>query len=145
FAVLIEPADGIDALGHLRHQVDGEGTASRIIVGAEVAARLVHKPVDGWFGLDGLGIDANVLPRLDLRAQVAHSPAVGRHAPGGDEFIAVSPRADAGMGQDFVEAFHASYCMKHPSPKREQGTHLLARRARIETVIYPAPRLCFKA
>ena len=45
-AVLVEPADGVDALLDVRHQVDRARAAGRVVVGAEVAARLVDQPVD---------------------------------------------------------------------------------------------------
>ena len=47
-----------------------------------------------------------LLLRVDLRAEFADDPPVHADAPGRDEFVAVPPRADAGVGEVFVEADH---------------------------------------
>ena len=74
-AVLVEPADGVDALADVRHQVDGQRPAGRVVIGAEVAARLVDQPVDRLFRVpDRLAIDGDaLLARIDLAC-----PARGR-------------------------------------------------------------------
>ena len=49
FAVLVEPAHGVDPLGDLGHQVDGARPAGGVAVGAQVAARFVDEPIDAFF------------------------------------------------------------------------------------------------
>ena len=81
--------------------------AGRIVVGAQVAARLVDQPVDVAFGVERLRRRRRPAgPGSTRRAQFAHHLAVHADAAGEDQFVAVAPRADAGVGQIFVEAFH---------------------------------------
>ena len=106
-ACLIEPADGVNPQAGLRHQIRGEGPACRVVVRAQVAARLVDEPVNKSLGMDRLAVDGDtLLVRIDARAQFADHLAVDRHATGANQLVTVTPRADAGMGQEFVEALH---------------------------------------
>ena len=110
FAVLIEPAHGVDALADVRHEVDGARPAGGIEVGAEVAARLVDQPVDELFGVERLPVHAHGGVRLDARAQLAdHAPTDG-DAAAEDQIFAVPARADTGMRQEFVETIHKDHC-----------------------------------
>ena len=77
------------------------------MIGAEIAARLVQQPINESLGADGMIVDADVVrSRVDLRAKFADDLAVDAHAPGGDQVVAMPPRSDSRMGQEFVEAFH---------------------------------------
>ena len=80
-AVLVEPADGVDALADVRHQIDGPRPAAGIVVGAEVAARLVDQPVDELLAVQRLAIHAHGIAGFDLRAQLADDAAI-RPRPG---------------------------------------------------------------
>ena len=80
--------------------------ACGIVVGTQIAARLVDQPVDVLFALHRLAVDGDALPRLDLRAQFPDSLAVDAHPAGKNQFLAVTPRAKAGVGKVFVETFH---------------------------------------
>ena len=92
----------------MRHEVNGERSAGRIVVGAQIAARLIHQPIDRPLGVNRLPIHADfVLVRLQFAAQLAHRLAVDADPAGGNQFLALSPRADAGMSQYLVQAlFH---------------------------------------
>jgi hypothetical protein len=55
------------------------------------------------FGVDGLAVDGEPLfLGIDLRAELANDGAVDADAAGSDEFLAMPPRADAGVGQDLL-------------------------------------------
>ena len=69
-AVLVESADGVDALADMRHQIDGERPAGRIVIGAQIAARLVDEPVDELFDVQRLAIDADGFAGFDLGAEL---------------------------------------------------------------------------
>ena len=66
-AVLVEPADGVDALIDVRDQVEGQRPAGGVVVGAEVAARLVDRPVDVLLGPDGMVVDGDLVRCPDRR------------------------------------------------------------------------------
>ena len=85
-AVLVEPADRVDALADVRHQIDGQRPAGRIVVGAEVAARLVDQPVDGLFAVQRLAIDAHFLRRVRPWCPARGRPAIDADAAADDEF-----------------------------------------------------------
>ena len=111
FAVLVEPADGVDALRHMRHEIDGARPAGGIVIGAEVAARLVDEPVDRPLDMQRLAIDGDGLfARLDLRAEFAHHLSIDRDTAAHDQFFTVAPGADARVCQKFIETFHNRYC-----------------------------------
>ena len=83
-------------------------------------------------GANGLVVHANVLRRLNLRSQLADDFASDADTAGGDQLIAMPPRADAGMGQDFVEAFHAAIVADIADSfmrRALRGAHASARRA----------------
>ena len=67
FALLIEPAHGVNALIDVRHQIDGPRPAGGIVIGAQVAGRLVDKPVDGAFAVYLLAVDPDLLVGPELR------------------------------------------------------------------------------
>ena len=48
--------------------------------------------------------DLDVIGRTWLRAEIGADAAVDGHAPGGDEFIAMSPRSDARRSEIAVQA-----------------------------------------
>jgi hypothetical protein len=108
-ARLVEAADGVDALLDVRDQVGREGPSGGVVVGAEVAGRLVNHPVDGLLGPHRLVVHRDLLQDgIDLRAEVGDDLAVELDAAGGDQGVAVPPGADAGVREKLVEAFHAS-------------------------------------
>ena len=84
-AGLIQPADRVDALRNMRHQVEYQGPMGGIAVGTEIATGLVDEPVHGPLAADGLAIDRDVLGgRIDLGAELADHAAVHRHPTGLD-------------------------------------------------------------
>src|SRR5207249_1053 len=56
-----------------------------------------------------LSVDGDLLLRgIDAGAKVAHRLSIDTHVAAADQFVALSPRADASVGQVFIEAFHES-------------------------------------
>src|SRR5690348_6338792 len=90
FAVLVESADGVYTLSDLRHQVDGERTAGRIVVRAQEAARLVDEPVDELLGTHRFAVEGHLLLRRDARAQFGDDIAVDRDAASTNELVALT-------------------------------------------------------
>jgi len=76
------------------------------VIGTKIAARLVQQPVDELFGLERHAVDADFLTWGDARAEFAHGSAIDADTAGEDQTLDMPPRADAGMGQEFVEAVH---------------------------------------
>src|SRR5262249_22482011 len=109
FAVFIEPANRVDTLTDMRHQVQHQRPFPGVVIRAEIAARLVHQPVNMPFAMDWAAVNGNVLTRLHACPQIAHNLTVDDHAASGDEIIAMPPGADAGMGEEFVEAVHGGH------------------------------------
>src|SRR5436190_14563886 len=56
--------------------------------------------------MDRLIIHADAPARLDFGAELADDLPIDTDAPGLDDRLALPPRADAGMGQNFMKAFH---------------------------------------
>ena len=107
FAGLINPAHRVNTLRNMRNQVDGEWPAGRIVIGTQIPARLVYQPVHRLFGPQRLAVNANLLFRLNLGAQDAHGLTVHADPARENQLLAMPPRADPGMGQEFVQTLHA--------------------------------------
>jgi hypothetical protein len=58
-AHLVEPADGVDALGDLGEDVEHPGTARGIVVGRDVPLGLEDREVDRLLDLDPLAVDGH--------------------------------------------------------------------------------------
>ena len=69
-------------------------------------ARLVDQPVHEAFAVDRLPVHAYFLIRRDARAQLAHYLPGERDSAGEHQLFAVPSRAQSGMRQIFVDAFH---------------------------------------
>src|SRR5262249_29501853 len=99
----------------MRNQVDGSGPAGGGVIRAQIATRVIQEPVDMALCPDGLAIDADLMGiGVDLGTQVAHLLAVDRHSAREDQFFGMSSRADAGMSQEFVKAFHGDIVQTRP-------------------------------
>ena len=68
-----------------------------------------YAPMAQHTARQGLAVHGDLLRGVHLGAQLAHRPAIDHHPAGRDQPLAVPPRADAGVGQKFVEAFHGGY------------------------------------
>jgi hypothetical protein len=107
-AHLVEPADCVNALRDLRQEVEHPGTARGVVVGRDVALRLVDREIDRTLDLDFLTVDGHGGPgRVDLRAQFADHFAASGHPSLEDQVLASPARADSGMSQDLLEPFGA--------------------------------------
>ena len=81
----------------MRHEIDGQRPASRIMVGTEVAARLVHQPINEMFALQRLLIDRDFLRGgINLDAQLADDDAVHGNAAAANKVVAAAPGTNAG-------------------------------------------------
>jgi hypothetical protein len=128
--VLVETADGVDTLMNVRHQVHGPRPAGGVVVGAQVAARLVDDPIDGPLNLQRLAIDLDLLVLgIDLGAELADDVAVHGDAAAENQLLAVPPRTDASVGQVFVEAFHNGVIVAKGRPGVNAGPNTAARQA----------------
>ena len=76
----------------MRHEIDGQRSAGRIVVGAEITARLIDKPIDEIFTLQRLLIDRHFLGRrINLNAEFADDYAVYGDASAANEVVAAAP------------------------------------------------------
>ena len=108
------------------------------MVGAEVAARLVDQPVDGPLvraaavpstqtacvsGIDRVPSSRTTWPSTLTR-------------PRSDQLLAMPPRADAGMGQEFVETFHIGSIVGQnvPIPRKRLSCEPAGRAAPLSSV-----------
>src|SRR5262249_9031962 len=78
--------------------------ARRVVVGTEVAARLVDRPVDVLLGPDRVVVDVDGdFLRVDASTQVADDFAVDLDAAAGDQVVAVAARPGPARGQAVVQ------------------------------------------
>ncbi len=54
---LVEPADGVDALGDLGQEIENAGATGWVVVGGDVALGLVDREIDGTLDLDLLAVE----------------------------------------------------------------------------------------
>ena len=102
--VLVEPADGVDALGNLGEQVDDARPARWVEVGRNVALGLVDGVIDHRLEPDRLAVDGDPSSGgVDPRAELADDLAVDGDATLEDELLAAAARAQAGVGQHFLK------------------------------------------
>ena len=105
-ALLVEPADRVDALGDLREQVDDQGLAGGVVVGRDVTLGLVDGVIDVPLGVDLLAVDGDDLVlRVDLGPQLPDGLAVDRDSALEDQLLAGAARADPGVGENLLEPF----------------------------------------
>ena len=81
------------------------------MVGAQIAARLVHQPIDRPLGMNRFSVHGDFVGvRIDFGAELANRLTVDANSAGGHQLFALSPRADAGMSQDFMQTlFHVTH------------------------------------
>jgi hypothetical protein len=102
----IEPADAVNALGHLRQQVHHARAAGRVAVGRNIPARFPNGVVDRPLESHGLSIDRDLrAPRVDARSQSTDRLAVDRDASLENELFASPTRCDPCVGQHFLKSF----------------------------------------
>src|SRR5262249_23979878 len=107
FAVLIKPAHGEYTLTDLRHQIERQRPARRVVVRTQVTARLVYQPIDMLLRPDRFTVDFKFLLGTDSCHQLLRVPAVNAHAACQDQPLAMAPRAEPGVGKIFVQTIHA--------------------------------------
>lgn len=66
-------------------EIKGAESALRIMVGTEIATRLVNEPIDRSFGFDFLAINANGVRRgVDANTMFADDTIIDANTPSGD-------------------------------------------------------------
>ena len=102
----VQAAHRIDALRALGVRDEIHHGLLRVRIGhrRDVALWLVHHQIDLLFTLEAGAVEADVVVRFHLDAQFRHDLAVDRHQPGLDEIVGLAARADAGVGNETVEA-----------------------------------------
>jgi hypothetical protein len=112
---VIERADGIDALGKTAQEIAQGATALGIGEGGDNFGRLVENEVDMIFlGFDeAAGSFDLVGGGIGFGAEFGDDLAVDADLAGEDELLGVAARGDAGVGDDFLEAFeHGVFSFK---------------------------------
>ena len=109
FTVIVEAADGIESQApvhpHSFSPFNDRGAAFGIVGGAQDAAGFVGEIGAVRFGLYATAIQGHtLLGRINAGAQFCHRDTVDLYAPGRDQFLAVTARADAGGGKEFLQA-----------------------------------------
>src|SRR5262249_33898790 len=91
---------------HIRHQVDHPRPAARIAIRSDHALGFVDCIIDALAKGKRLAINADFLSfRLDARAQLGDDLAIDLDASAGYEFLTLTAAAEAGGGQDLLQAF----------------------------------------
>src|SRR5688572_3194377 len=106
FAVVVEAANRVDVFAHAMEQVDHRLTTLRIGAGGDDARRLVQQDVAmALRGAQPPAVNADVVgQRVGLDAHFTDRPAVDRDAPFLDQLLGRTPRGDARLRQDLLEA-----------------------------------------
>ncbi len=103
-AHLVEPPDGVDALGDLGQEVEDPGPARGVVVGRDVSLGLVDREVDRPLQMDLLAVHRHGLAGgVDFGPEFLDDLATDRHPPLEDQFLARPTGTDAGMGEDLLE------------------------------------------
>jgi hypothetical protein len=107
-AHLVEPADGIDALGDLGQEVENSRSTRRVVVRRDVPFWLVDREVDRALDLDLLAVDRDRGPgEVNLRPEFADDLAVDRHPALEDQILASPSRPDPRVSQDLLKPLGA--------------------------------------
>src|SRR5439155_18047177 len=135
--LLVEPPDRVEAARALRREVDRPRRALVFGGRADHAARLVEEVIGERRELHELAVDLEALAaRVDLRPELGDGLAVDRDAALLDQLLALAARADAYVGEDFMEAFYRTSPTApaarrgSPSPARALGSPSRAPRRR---------------
>ena len=104
FAVIIEPAHGIDAAFHAVQEIENRGRALRVAGGADHAVGLVERDVDKVLGLaDQLAVDLDVVAlRVGFGTEFDDGLAIDGDAAFEDERFGLAAGGDARGGEDFL-------------------------------------------
>ena len=113
--VVVETADRVDVLAHVRQQVENGRPLLGVLPGRHVAARLVEQDVPVARGdANTLAVHADVVVRrVGPGAELTDRHAVHRHAPVQDERLGGAPRGDAGGGEDLLQAVAGGWLGGH--------------------------------
>jgi hypothetical protein len=107
FAVLVQPTDGKEALGHL-NQLETRRVFGARVLARKVAGRFVQHDIAVTFRDDRPTVHADVGPdRVGLGPQLSHDATVHRHPAGRNQFFARPARTKARLGEDLLQTlFH---------------------------------------
>ena len=105
FAVHVEAPDREDATADRRQQIDDALLLLVARVRAHDTLRLVEQHVDRLFRLQPGAIEAHVvLLRIDAHAELGDELAIDLDTAAADQLVGVAATADAGLGEEVVEA-----------------------------------------
>ena len=104
---VVEAADGINALGKTAKEIAKGFAALGIGERGNHIGRLVHEEISGAFlGFDSMaGSFDFVFGRIRFGAEFGYGFAVDANLSGEDQLLGVAAGSDAGVGDDFLEAF----------------------------------------
>lgn len=105
--MIIEAADGVDALPDAAQMLNDSGAALGIVHGRHHAVGLVHGQIEKLAGgVEELAVDLDVIGgEVGLGAKLGDGFAVDADTAFEDHFLGVAAAGDAGLGDDLLEAF----------------------------------------
>jgi hypothetical protein len=106
--ILVEPADGKEAVWSLGDEIGDAGGAVFGAGGGDVSAGLVDEVVDELFGLDGPSVAGDLVAvGVEAEAELGDDASVDADAAFEDDLLAVAAASDAGGGEELMESlFH---------------------------------------
>jgi hypothetical protein len=112
FGVVVETADGIDALAHALDQIDDRAATLRVFDGSHHFLRFVQEEVAMRFRFgDELPVDFDVIDAgSGFRPELGDDAAVHRHPPFPDHRLGFPARREARVRDDLLQSleFHHS-------------------------------------
>lgn len=107
FGVIIETADGVNALLDALEVVGDGGAALGVAHGGDDAVGLVHGEVEEMAGrVEEFAVDLDVIGgEVGFGAESGDGLAIDANAALEDHFLGVAAAGDAGLGDDFLKAF----------------------------------------
>ena len=109
-AVLVEPTNGINALGDSRDQVNHLRPAAGVGTGRNISARFIDKQVHQLFALNALAINFNAVFQGNLGTQFFDGGVIHGDAALQDQFFARPARAKPGSRKDLLQPLRPRGC-----------------------------------
>jgi hypothetical protein len=103
-AILVQSADGVNALGDLMQEIDNPRASGGIRIGRDISLGFVDGKIDRGFESDWLAVNRDTSSiRIDPRAELPDHPTVHSDSALEDQLLATPPGSQAGVGEDFLE------------------------------------------
>ena len=108
--VLVQTANGEYPGGAALEEIHHCFICVRVAGGGDIALGLIHHDIDLLFTLEALSVEADVVSEdVHLGAKFRHNLSVHGYNTALDHCIGLPAGADAGIGDEFVEAHHFLY------------------------------------